>query len=76
MATFNYTISGTIEVPDGKLNDTGTGILFGDNQELKLWEQVEVCTVGEDDHENLSYDECSELGIFYDGDMASIEEAE
>lgn len=77
MAEFSYAIRGAISVPDGsKLNDTGTGIILPDGKQIKLWEQVEISTLGEDDERNLDYDELEGLGIFYDGDMCEFEERE
>lgn len=75
MPMYSYRLNGTIEVPDGsKLNDTATGIILPDGKEIKLWEAVEMCTPGGDDHRDLSSIECERRGIFYDGDMCEFEQ--
>lgn len=71
---FDYAIRGRICVPEGsKLNNTETGIILPDGKEIKLWEKVEISTVGEDDHRDLEYDELEGMGIFYDGDCCELE---
>lgn len=74
----HYTIRGAIVLPEGaRLNDAGTGILLADGKMLKVWEQFELHDAeDEDDTRNLTYDEVTALGVFYDGDTAEYEEAE
>lgn len=73
----NYTLSGSIEVPDGStLTDTGTGITLPDGRVLKLWEGWEIHSTNlEEEPTDVSFDELSALGCHYDGDMARFEEA-
>ena len=74
MTRFHYTLSGTIEVPEGTvLNETGTGLVLSDGKVIKLWEAVEIDD-GTDDFETLSFAEAAQMGIHYDGDMARFEE--
>lgn len=76
MPMFNYTLSGSIEVPEGsKMTDTGTGIILPDGRIMKVWEQVELQDATGEDFENLSHDDCNAIGIHYDGDMARFVEA-
>jgi hypothetical protein len=76
MPSFTYRLSGSIEMPEGTtLNPHGSGLVLPDGKEIKLWEQLEICTPGEDDHRNLEYDELEGMGIFYDGEMCDFEQS-
>lgn len=69
----NYTLTGTVEVPEGStLNPTSTGIILPDGTSLKLWESWER-EASEDEFADLSYDDLVALGIHYDGDMTCFE---
>jgi hypothetical protein len=73
-AIFDYMISGRLMAPAGsKLNPTGSGVILPDGREIKLWEQLEINTPGEDDHENMDLNEAADLGIFYDGDCCEFD---
>jgi hypothetical protein len=77
-ATFHYSLNGSILAPAGsKLTDTGTGIVLPDGNILKIWEQLELQTPGDDgtDPYDISYDQAVDMGIHYDGDMCRFEEA-
>lgn len=70
----SYRLSGQIEVPDGsRINKTGSGVILPNGKEIKIWEQLEISTPGEDDHRNLEYDELEGMGIFYDGDCCEFD---
>lgn len=72
----NYTLTGSIEVPDGStLTDTTTGITLPDGRTLKMWEAWEIHPADTDEEpSDISYQELLDLGCFYDGDMARFEE--
>jgi hypothetical protein len=72
---FHYTMRGCVVVPEGsKLNEHGTGVILPDGRCLKVWEQLELHTPGEDDYENLDYNEAEALGIFFDGGLSEFED--
>lgn len=74
---FSYTLTGTLHAPEGTtLSEHGSGIILPSGKEIKLWEQLEICTIGGDDHRDLTSIEAEELGLFYDGDMCDFEELE
>lgn len=74
---FNYTLTGAIEVPEGSmLTESGSGIVLPNGKALKVWESWELHTPGEDDHEDLTFDQVLALGCFYDGDSSRFEEVE
>lgn len=68
----DYTLSGTIQVPDGsKLNPTRSGIILPDGKLLKLWEAWEL-----NEDADISASDLEELGCWHDGDPATFEERE
>jgi hypothetical protein len=75
--TFNYQLAGSVVAPAGsKLTDTGTGIILPDGNVVKIWESLELLPKGDDvDARDLSFTEASDMGLWYDGDMARLEEA-
>ena len=72
----NYTLSGSIIVPEGsKLNETRSGIILPDGRTLKLWEALELNDTDDGTCEDISFDQAAEMGIHYDGDVCRFEEA-
>lgn len=69
----NYTLRGTIKVPEGShLNDHETGIILPNGTTLKLWEQWEL-NRDDEDHHDLTTIELELLGCFYDGEPVTLE---
>lgn len=72
---FHYTLRGSLVAPEGsRLNDTATGVILPDGKTLKIWEQFETQTEGQDDYRNLNDVELNDMGVFYDGDSCRFEE--
>lgn len=76
MAEYTYTLTGTIYVPDDwKPNNTHTGFIMPDGRQFKLWEQAEIADDENDVYTNLTFDEVTEMDVFWDGGMCEFEEA-
>lgn len=72
MATFSYTMTGTIEVPEGStLNATDSGIILPNGTTLKVWEQWEQEEA--DEYVDLRYEDLSELGGYFQTDCVTFE---
>jgi hypothetical protein len=72
---FNYTVRGGIAAPAGsRLDDNATGIRLPNGDIIKVWEQFELHPVDGSDPRDLTSRELEEMGCFYDGDLAELED--
>lgn len=69
---FSYALRGTLVAPAGTTL-INTGLRLPDGDILKVWEQFELHPADGSDPVDLTFDELSKMGCFYDGDMAQIE---
>jgi hypothetical protein len=73
----HYTIRGAVTLPEGsKLNECGTAIVLPGGKTLKPWEQFELHDPETGENTMLEYEDLTELGCFYDGDTAELEEVD
>lgn len=75
MPRFHYTIRGAIDVPEGSKLE-GNSIVLPDGATIKAWETFEYHSAEGDEPVDKTLDELMEMGCFYDGDTAHMQEVE